>query len=57
MVCFSCGKAGYGVGRCPKLNEIFPFMLPGWMVKKVGGSYVMISPREAAERRRVENGD
>ena len=29
-VCFSCGKAGHGVSRCPKLNETFPFMLPGW---------------------------
>ena len=28
VVCFSCGKAGHGVGRCPELNETFPFMLP-----------------------------
>ena len=52
VVCFSCGKAGHGVGRCPELNETFPFMLPGWAAEKVGGSYVMISPRVAAE-----NGD
>ena len=45
MVCFSCGKAGHGVGRCPELNETFPFMLPGWMVEKVGGGYIMISPK------------
>ena len=30
VVCFSCGKAGHGVGQCPELNETFPFMLPGW---------------------------
>ena len=57
VVCFSCGKAGHGVGLCPKLNETFPFMLPGWTAEKVGNSYVMISPQVAAERRRAENGD
>ena len=45
------------MGRCPKLNETFPFMLPGWRAEKVGGSYVMISPRVAVERRRAENLD
>ena len=44
VVCFSCGKAGHGVGRCPELNETFPFMLPGWTAEKVGGSYVMSHP-------------
>ena len=57
VVCFSCGKAGHGVGRCPKLNETFPFMLLGWTAEKVGGSYAMISPRVAVERGRAENGD
>ena len=36
MVCFSCDKAGHGVGRCPELSETFPFMLPGWTAEKVG---------------------
>ena len=54
IVCFSCGKAGHGVGRCPELNERFHFMLPGWSAEKVGDSNVMISPRVAAERRRGE---
>ena len=53
--CFSCGKSGPGVSRCPEQNETFPFMLPGWTAEKVGSSYVMISPRVAAER--AENGD
>ena len=44
IVCFSCGKAGHGVGQYPKLNETFPFMLPGWTAEKVGDSFVMMSP-------------
>ena len=57
VVCFSSGKSGRGVGRCPKLNETFPFMLPGWKEEKVRGSYVMVSPLVAVECRRAENGD
>ena len=57
IVCLSCGKAGRGMRRCPKLNETFPFMLPGWAAEKVGDSYVMISPPVAAECCRVENGN
>ena len=53
VVCFSCGKSGHGEGRCPELNETFPFMLPGWTAEKVGGNYVMVSPCVAAERRRA----
>ena len=28
VVCFSCGKSGHGVTRCPALDESFPFMFP-----------------------------
>ena len=45
IVCFSCGKLGHGVGRCPELDETFPYMLPGWLAEKVGANYMMISPR------------
>ena len=55
IVCFSCGKPGYGVGRCPELGETFPYMLPGWSAEKVGANY-MISPRVAAERLQSGNG-
>ena len=54
IMCFSCGKAGHVVGRCPELNETFPFMLPGWSAERMGSSYVMISPkwpRNAAGRK------
>ena len=34
--------------QCPDLNEMFPYMLPGWKAEKVGGGYVMISPHVAA---------
>ena len=56
VVCFLYGKVGHGVGRCPELDETFPFMLLGWTVEKVGSSYVMILPRVAAERCQAENG-
>ena len=38
MVCSSCGKPGHGVGRCPELDETFPYMLPGWSAEKVGAN-------------------
>ena len=57
VVCFSCGNPGHSANRCPTLDDSFPFMLPGWSAEKVAGGYAMISPRAAAERRRVENGD
>ena len=55
--CFSCGKAGHSATRCPDLDEMFPFLLPGWQAEKTPGGYVTISPRVVAERRRAENGD
>ena len=57
VVCFSCGKAGHSATCCPTLDDTFPFMLPGWKTEKTLGGYMMISPRAAAELRRVENGD
>ena len=54
---FSCGKPGHGVGRCPELDETFPYMLPAWSAEKVGVNYMMVSPRVTAERLRAENGD
>ena len=48
---------GHSAIRFPDLNKTFPFMLPGWKAEKVGGGYVMISPRVAAESRRAGNGD
>ena len=57
VVCFSCGKAGHSATQCPDLNEAFLFMLPGWKAEKVGGGYVLISPRVAAEHHWAGNGD
>ena len=42
------------MGRCPELDETFPYMLPGWSAEKVGANYMIISPRIAAERLRRE---
>ena len=56
IVCFSCGKSGHG-GRCPELNDTFPYMLPGWSAEKVGGNCMMISPRVKAERLRAGKGN
>ena len=57
VVCFSCGKVGHSVTRCPTLDESFSFMFPGWTAEKTGGGYILISPRVAAERRWAGNGD
>ena len=57
IVCFSFGQLGHGVSRCPKLDETFPYMLPGCSAEKVDANYMMILPRVAAERLRAGNGD
>ena len=57
VVCFSCGKVGHSVTRCPTLDESFSFMFPGWTAEKTGGGYILISPRVAAERRWAGSGD
>ena len=43
--------------RCPALDESFPFMLPGWRAESTPGGFVMISPSQAAKRRRTGNDD
>ena len=51
IVCFSCGKSGHSVTRCPTLNESFPFMLPGWRAETTPGGFIMILFRVVAECR------
>ena len=41
----------------PTLDEMFPFLPPGWQAESVGGSFVMRFPRMLAERLRVGNDD
>ena len=53
VVCFSCGKSDHAATRCPTLDELFPFMMPGWRAEKTPGGFIMIPPR----RRRTESGD
>ena len=55
--CFSCGKTGHSVTRCPTLDVTFPFILPGWKAEKTSTGYLMISPKMATDRRRAENAD
>ena len=42
-----------GLGRCPELDETFPYMLPGWSAENVGANYTKISPHIAAEHLRA----
>ena len=39
MVCFSCGRLGHGVSRCPRIDIDFPFLLSGWSVEHRDGQY------------------
>ena len=55
VVCFSCGKSGHTVTRCPNLNEAFPFLQPGWRTEKTPGGFVMIPQRGTTDRRQAEN--
>ena len=55
--CFSCGKPGHSATRCPTLDVMFPFILPGGKAEKTPTGYLMISPRKAMDRRRAENGN
>ena len=54
---FSCGKMGHAATRCPDNNESFPFLQPGWQMEETPGSFIMIPPRVAMDRRRAENDD
>ena len=38
------------MGKCPRLDVTFLFMLSGWSADKRGDHYVMVSPRLATER-------
>ena len=55
--CFSCGKTGHSVTRCPVSDVTFPFILPGWKAEKTSTGYLMISPKMTTDRRRAENED
>ena len=57
MKCFSCGKTGHGVNRCPALDTSFPFILPGWKAEKTQMGFLMMSPKMATDWRRAENED
>ena len=57
VVCLSCGKSGLAATRCLTLDKSFPFMMLGWRAEKTPGGFIMIPPRVATDRRRMENGD
>ena len=44
VVCFSCGKPGHGVSRCPQLDITFPYMLPGWSAAEFHCADLIILP-------------
>ena len=53
VVCFSCGKSGHTVTRCPNLNETFPFLQLGWRTEKMPDGFALIPPRGTTDRRRA----
>ena len=57
MVCFSCGRSGHGVSRCPQLDEKFSYLLPGWSVERRDGQCMAVSPRTITERLQSGNDD
>ena len=53
IVCFSCGKSGHGVSRCPGMNETFRYMLPGWTAEKSDALASGLSGASPGARRRL----
>ena len=41
VMCFSCGESGYPAARCPVLDDMFPFLPPGWQADWTGDDFVM----------------
>ena len=41
VVCFSCGESGHLASRCPALDDMFPFLPPGWLVDWTDDGFVI----------------
>ena len=57
LVCFSCGRPGHGINRCPQRDETFPCLLPGWSVENRDGQYMAVSSKTTPGRLQSGNDD
>ena len=39
--CFSCGELGHATARCPVLDELFPFLPPGYRADWTDDEFVL----------------
>ena len=55
VVCFSCGESGHADSRCPVLDDLFPFLPPGWQADWTGNGFILRPSPKGADRHQVGN--
>ena len=60
--CFSCGELDHTTERCPVLDELFPFLPPGWRAEQTDDEFLLRPPprgaacQQAGKRRLIRGG-
>ena len=55
--CCSCGESAHATSRCPVLDELFPFLPPGWRADRTGDEIVLRPPPRGADCHQAGNAD